>query len=110
VYSPNSCMAVSLQNWLLYPGLLELSGGGGSILNWRPAVVAVSDIALTLSGPGYVGLPPQGTVLAADLVTVCPCRQKPLCASNVPEADPANADPVPIENRLYASVIHQDVD
>jgi predicted dehydrogenase len=91
-----------LQDWLLYPG----------DWNWRldpklgGQLRAVSDI-----GTHWLDLVTwitsrKVTELCADLVTVVPIRQKPRGrVETFQKADPANADPVPIETDDYASVL-----
>jgi predicted dehydrogenase len=91
-----------LQDWLLYP----------SDWNWRldpklgGQLRAVSDI-----GTHWLDLVTwitgrKVTELCADLVTVVPIRQKPRGrVETFQQADPANADPVPIETDDYASVL-----
>lgn len=91
-----------LQDWLLYP----------SDWNWRldpklgGQLRAVSDI-----GTHWLDLVTwitgrKLTELCADLVTVVPIRQKPRGrVETFQKADPANADPVPIETEDYASVL-----
>jgi predicted dehydrogenase len=91
-----------LQDWLLYP----------TDWNWRldpklgGQLRAVSDI-----GTHWFDLVTWITgrkvvELCADLVTVVPIRQKPRGrVETFQKADPANADPVPIETDDYASVL-----
>jgi predicted dehydrogenase len=91
-----------LQDWLLYP----------TDWNWRldpklgGQLRAVSDI-----GTHWLDLVTwitgrKVTELCADLVTVVPVRQKPRGrVETFQKADPANADPVPIETDDYASVL-----
>ena len=91
-----------LQDWLLYP----------SDWNWRldpklgGQLRAVSDI-----GTHWLDLVTWTTgrkvvELCADLVTVIPVRQRPRGrVETFQKADPANADPVPIETDDYASVL-----
>jgi predicted dehydrogenase len=91
-----------LQDWLLYPG----------DWNWRldpklgGQLRAVSDI-----GTHWLDLVTwitgrKVTELCADLVTVVPIRRKPRGrVETFQKADPANADPVPIETDDYASVL-----
>jgi predicted dehydrogenase len=91
-----------LQDWLLYP----------SDWNWRldpklgGQLRAVSDI-----GTHWLDLVTwitgrKVTELCADLVTVVPVRQRPRGrVETFQKADPANADPVPIETDDYASVL-----
>jgi predicted dehydrogenase len=91
-----------LQDWLLYP----------SDWNWRldpklgGQLRAVSDI-----GTHWLDLVTwitgrKVTELCADLVTVVPIRQKPRGrVETFQKADPANADPVPIETDDYGSVL-----
>jgi predicted dehydrogenase len=91
-----------LQDWLLYP----------SDWNWRldpklgGQLRAVSDI-----GTHWLDLVTWITgrkvmELCADLITVVPIRQKPRGrVETFQKADPANADPVPIETDDYASVL-----
>jgi predicted dehydrogenase len=91
-----------LQDWLLYP----------SDWNWRldpklgGQLRAVSDI-----GTHWLDLVTWITgrkvmELCADLVTVVPIRQRPRGrVETFQKADPANADPVPIETDDYASVL-----
>ena len=51
-------------------------------------------------------MPYKVTELCADLVTVVPIRQKPRGrVETFQKADPANADPVPIETDDYGSVL-----
>src|SRR5258708_9316637 len=97
-----------LQDWLLYPG----------DWNWRldpklgGQLRAVSDI-----GTHWLDLVTwitgrKVTELCADLVTVVPIPQKPRGrVETFQKADPATADPVPIETDDYASVLfHLEVD
>ena len=91
-----------LQDWLLYP----------NDWNWRldpklgGQLRAVSDI-----GTHWFDLVTwitgrKITELCADLVTVVPIRQKPRGrVETFQKADPANADPVPIETDDYGSVL-----
>jgi len=91
-----------LQDWLLYP----------SDWNWRldpklgGQLRAVSDI-----GTHWFDLVTwitgrKVTELCADLITVVPIRQKPRGrVETFQQADPGNADPVPIETDDYASVL-----
>jgi predicted dehydrogenase len=91
-----------LQDWLLYP----------SDWNWRldpklgGQLRAVSDI-----GTHWLDLVTwitgrKVTEVCADLVTVVPIRQKPRGrVETFQKADPANADPVPIETDDYGSVL-----
>jgi predicted dehydrogenase len=91
-----------LQDWLLYP----------TDWNWRldpklgGQLRAVSDI-----GTHWLDLVTWITgrkvmELCADLITVVPIRQKPRGrVETFQKADPANADPVPIETDDYASVL-----
>lgn len=91
-----------LQDWLLYP----------NDWNWRldpklgGQLRAVSDI-----GTHWLDLVTwitgrKVTELCADLVTIVPIRQKPRGrVETFQKADPANADPVPIETDDYASVL-----
>ena len=91
-----------LQDWLLY----------ASDWNWRldpklgGQLRAVSDI-----GTHWLDLVTWITgrkvvELCADLVTVIPVRQRPRGrVETFQKADPANADPVPIETDDYASVL-----
>ncbi|HXJ10959.1 MAG TPA: Gfo/Idh/MocA family oxidoreductase [Candidatus Limnocylindrales bacterium] len=91
-----------LQDWLLYPG----------DWNWRldpklgGQLRAVSDI-----GTHWLDLVTWITgrkvmEVCADLVTVVPIRQKPRGrVETFQKADPANADPMPIETDDYASVL-----
>ena len=91
-----------LQDWLLYP----------NDWNWRldpklgGQLRAVSDI-----GTHWLDLVTwitgrKVTELCADLVTVVPIRQKPRGrVETFQKADPANADPMPIETDDYASVL-----
>jgi predicted dehydrogenase len=91
-----------LQDWLLYP----------TDWNWRldpklgGQLRAVSDI-----GTHWFDLVTWITgrkvvELCADLVTVVPIRQKPRGrVETFQKADPANADPAPIETDDYASVL-----
>src|SRR5579863_7101690 len=91
-----------LQDWLLYP----------SDWNWRldpklgGQLRAISDI-----GTHWFDLVTwitgrKVTELCADLVTVVPIRQKPRGrVETFQKADPANADPVPIETDDYGSVL-----
>ena len=91
-----------LQDWLLYP----------SDWNWRldpklgGQLRAISDI-----GTHWLDLVTwitgcKVTEVCADLVTVVPIRQKPRGrVETFQKADPANADPVPIETDDYGSVL-----
>ena len=91
-----------LQDWLLFP----------SDWNWRldpklgGQLRAISDI-----GTHWLDLVTWITgrkvvELCADLVTVVPIRQKPRGrVETFQKADPANADPVPIETDDYGSVL-----
>jgi predicted dehydrogenase len=91
-----------LQDWLLYP----------TDWNWRldpklgGQLRAISDI-----GTHWFDLVTWITgrkvaELCADLVTVVPIRQKPRGrVETFQKADPANADPVPIETDDYGSVL-----
>jgi len=91
-----------LQDWLLYP----------SDWNWRldpklgGQLRAVSDI-----GTHWLDLVTwitgrKVTEVCADLVTVVPIRQKPRGrVETFQKADPANADPMPIETDDYGSVL-----
>jgi len=91
-----------LQDWLLFP----------SDWNWRldpklgGQLRAISDI-----GTHWLDLVTWITgrkvvELCADLVTVVPVRQKPRGrVETFQKADPANADPVPIETDDYGSVL-----
>lgn len=91
-----------LQDWLLFP----------TDWNWRldpklgGQLRAVSDI-----GTHWFDLVTwitgrKVTELCADLVTIVPIRQKPRGrVETFQKADPANADPVPIETDDYASVL-----
>jgi predicted dehydrogenase len=91
-----------LQDWLLYP----------SDWNWRldpklgGQLRAVSDI-----GTHWLDLLTWITgrkvvEVCADLVTIVPIRQKPRGrVETFQKADPANADPMPIETDDYASVL-----
>jgi predicted dehydrogenase len=91
-----------LQDWLLYP----------TDWNWRldpklgGQLRAISDI-----GTHWLDLVTwitgrKVTELCADLVTVVPIRQKPRGrVETFQKADPANADPVPIETDDYGSVL-----
>jgi predicted dehydrogenase len=91
-----------LQDWLLYP----------TDWNWRldpklgGQLRAISDI-----GTHWFDLVTwitgrKVTELCADLVTVVPIRQKPRGrVETFQKADPANADPMPIETDDYGSVL-----
>ncbi len=91
-----------LQDWLLYP----------SDWNWRldsklgGQLRAISDI-----GTHWLDLVTwitgrKVTEVCADLVTVVPIRQKPRGrVETFQKADPANADPMPIETDDYGSVL-----
>jgi predicted dehydrogenase len=91
-----------LQDWLLFP----------TDWNWRldpklgGQLRAISDI-----GTHWLDLVTWITArkvveLCADLVTVVPIRQKPRGrVETFQKADPANADPVPIETDDYGSVL-----